>query len=127
MPPPSPPHPLTPPQLSSAQASILSATPEDTKRKELASQLFGSLTGPSRAPRSRQQKRAASSSEQATSAAARGLPLPAGIPLVGGGGGAKSAGGRKAKEPEVDLLLDLQVSEGNQSEVLCGALPYTYI
>jgi len=40
------------------QASVVPPTAEEVKRKELASQLFGGLSGPSRAPRTRQQRKA---------------------------------------------------------------------
>ena len=39
------------------QASVVPPTAEEVKRKELASQLFGGLSGPSRAPRSRHQRK----------------------------------------------------------------------
>ncbi len=44
-------------QVNTVQASIVPPTAEEAKKKELASQLFGGLSGPSRAPRSRQQRK----------------------------------------------------------------------
>lgn len=84
--------------LSHAQASPYNPSPEERKKQELASQLFGGLTGPSRAPRSRQQRRAAEGSSATGSKASPQL-----TPRGGGG-----AGGRREKHVETDLLLDLQ-------------------
>ena len=83
--------------MSTVQASPLQPTQEEKKRSKLASQLFGGLTGPSRAPRAKSQPRTSTSVES------------------GGGGGVRVSpqsqgrSAKKSKEPEVDLLLDLQV------------------
>ncbi len=86
----------TPLQLSTVTASPLQPSKEDRKRSQLATQLFGELSGPSRVPRSKTQSRSS----------------------VGGGGVASRTTAarpqerqqKKSKEPQVDLLLDLQVS-----------------
>ena len=86
--------------MSMVQASPLQTTHEEKKRSKLANQLFGGLTGPSRAPRAKSQPRTSTSGESGG----------------GGSGGVRVSpqshvrSTRKSKEPEVDLLLDLQVS-----------------
>ena len=39
------------------QASVLPPSEEEVKKKQLANQLFGGLSGPSRAPRTKQSKK----------------------------------------------------------------------
>ena len=95
-------------QLSSAQATIAQPSPEELKKKQLASQLFGGLSGPSRAPRTRQQRKSSSSDTSASSGKSQ---------LHQHSGGIRAAATRKAKEPQVDLLLDLQDIDFSQPSV----------
>ena len=75
-------------------ASPLQHSNEDKKRSQLATQLFGELSGPSRAPRSKAQSRSSASGGVASrNMAAR----------------PQERQQKKTKEPQVDLLLDLQV------------------
>ncbi len=77
--------------MSPVTAFPLQSTRQDKERSQLATQLFGELSGPSRAPRSKSQQRSS----------------------VGGSGRTptrlQERQPKKSKEPQVDLLLDLQV------------------
>ena len=96
------------PQLSTVQATILPQSPAEAKKHQLASQLFGGLSGPSRPPKSKQHRK----SPAATSSFDMTAPSSSGG--VGGGGSQLKpprqvvAATKKPKEPQVDLLLDLQ-------------------
>ena len=76
------------------EATIVQPSPEEKRKRELASQLFGTggLTGPSRAPRHKQR---------------RGHPVKVDHEHPPKSGGHLNE--MKAKHPETDLLLDLQV------------------
>ena len=74
------------------------------KKHQLASQLFGGLSGPSRAPRSKQHRKAPTTSYTASS----GSSLKPASPRVPKTASSSAAAVKKPKEPQVDLLLDLQ-------------------
>lgn len=94
-------------QLSTAQASIAEPSPEELKRKQLASQIFGGLSGPSRAPRTRQQRKSPSSDTSVSSGKSQFHAQSGGVRTTP----------KKAKEPQVDLLLDLQDIDFSQPSV----------
>ena len=104
----SPPDPSSPyftfiSQLSTAQASIVSQSPTEAKKHQLASQLFGGLSGPSRPPKSKQHRKTpniatAGSFDSTAPTSSSSLKPPRQV----------TAAVKKPKEPQVDLLLDLE-------------------
>ena len=93
---------------------MVSQSPAEAKKHQLANQLFGGLSGPFRAPKSKQHRKSpTASSSSTTSSFDTTAPSSA---SSGGGGGSNqlrpprqvAAASKKPKEPQVDLLLDLE-------------------
>ena len=91
------------PQLSTVQATILPQSPTEAKKHQLASQLFGGLSGPSRPPKSKQHRKSPTTS---TTSFDKTAPTSSGSQLKPPRQVAAAA--KKPKEPQVDLLLDLE-------------------
>ena len=80
---------------------MLPQSAEEAKRHQLASQLFGGLSGPARAPKSKQQRKAPTSHDTTSSLGAGLKPASPRVKTT-------PVAAKKPKEPQVDLLLDLQ-------------------
>ena len=92
---------------------MVSQSPAEAKKHQLANQLFGGLSGPSRAPKSKQHRKSPTTSSSSTISS---FDTTAPSSASGGGGGSNqlrpprqvAAASKKPKEPQVDLLLDLE-------------------
>jgi hypothetical protein len=104
-------HPL---QLSTVQATIVPQSPSEAKKHQLANQLFGGfggLSGPSRPPKSKQHRKSPTTTTSTTSTS-----FDTTASFSGGGASNQlrpprqqvAAASKKPKEPQVDLLLDLE-------------------
>lgn len=89
-------------QLSTVQATILPQSPAEAKKHQLASQLFGGLSGPSRPPKSKQHRKNPTTSSSFDTAAPASSSSQLKPPRQ------VAAAMKKPKEPQVDLLLDLE-------------------
>ena len=92
-------------QLSTVQATIVPQSPAEAKKHQLATQLFGGLSGPSRPPKSKQHRKSPTTTNTTTSSFNTTAPSS--------GGQLRpprqvAAASKKPKEPQVDLLLDLE-------------------
>ena len=99
-------------QLSTVQATVLPQSPSEAKKHQLASQLFGGLSGPSRPPKSKQHRKSPTTTTfssnasfdtttAASSSASSGNQLRPPRQVA-------ATTTKKPKEPQVDLLLDLE-------------------
>ena len=92
---------------------MVSQSPAEAKKHQLANQLFGGLSGPSRAPKSKQHRKSPTTSSSSTTSS---FDTTAPSSASRGGDGSNqlrpprqvAAASNKPKEPQVDLLLDLE-------------------